>query len=137
MVELIIGICALGIVTGYRRIKNSRKLSRETKWHRLAKQLGLSFTEGPRSDRELDGESYLPEMFGNVDGTEVYVGVRSFIEAEMAAKSMRLANSHREYFTLIEVFFRRTTKARLANGKRRHCLSVLCQRARRRWYDNR
>lgn len=89
---MVIAVGALVVVA----VKGSNK--RKNRWQEAAPMLGLSFSQGPHSSRYIHESHYLPEMFGQVDGQDVYVGVRSYTTGSGKSRTTH-------YYTYVDVVF--------------------------------
>jgi hypothetical protein len=96
-------------------IKNSGRT--KDQWTACAAELGLDFAPGPHSHRPVHARRHLPEMFGQHDGQDIYVGVRTYTTGSGK-------NSQTHYFTYVDVVFDPQLK-RGVNARRADAVSKL------------
>ncbi len=57
---------------------NKKSKERARTWQVTAERLGLSFRHGPHSGRPIHARHLMSQMYGQHDGQDVYVGVRTY-----------------------------------------------------------
>ena len=77
---------------------NKKAKARRRKWNTAAQRLGLTFNDGPHSQRKIHARHYYPQMFGQREGQDVYVGVRSYTTGSGK-------NQTTHYYTFVDVIF--------------------------------
>ena len=120
VVVAVIGITIFIIIHGLGSHKRA-----EQRWRICASALGSSFNPGPHSHRYIHARRYLPEMYGQYDGQDIYVGVRTYTTGSGK-------NRQTHYYTYIDVVFdvalKRGLRARRADGVSKFFGDVFGQR---------
>ena len=108
--EVVLVLIGAGAVVALIQFANARAKKRREQWEETARTLGLTFAPGPYSDRPIRTRRPRPEMYGQVDGQDVYVGVRSYTTGSGK-------NQQTHYYTFIDVIFDVPLKRGLVVGK--------------------
>lgn len=74
----IIGLGAAAVAVGYKFITKKSAMSESQMWKILGNHLGLTVAKGPHSNRRIHGTHYMPELYGQLNGQDVYVGIRTY-----------------------------------------------------------
>jgi hypothetical protein len=98
-------IVVIAVVAVAWAMNSSKK--RKEQWKQAAPALGLSFAPGPESDRPIHSAHYVPQMYGQYDGQDVYVGIRYYTTG-----SGKNRTTH--YYTFVDVLFEPGLKRGLA-----------------------
>jgi hypothetical protein len=85
-------------------VATKRKAARQSEmWGQTCAALGLTFERGPYFDRYIHAARHYAEMYGAVDGQDVYVGVRKY-----TTHNGKSSQTH--YYTYADVIFDRPLK---------------------------
>lgn len=98
MGTVIIFIVIAGVIGGSVAIANRNKLTQEQQWQQTARDLGLGFSAGPQSARPVQSKHLLPQLYGQHDGQDIYVGVRTYTTGSGS-------NTQTHYRTFVDVVF--------------------------------
>ena len=76
----------------------ARAAQRQAQWKQTAEGLGLSLAPGPHSARPVYARRHMPEIYGQYDGQDVYIGVRVYTTGSGK-------NQQTHYYTYVDVLF--------------------------------
>jgi len=79
-------------------INGGRRSKQEKQWQQTARDLGLSFSPGPQSGRPIHSSHLMPQLYGQHDGQDVYVGVRTYTTGSGS-------DQQTHYYTFVDVVF--------------------------------
>lgn len=118
VVMVVVGL-SIALVAGGASAKRMRAT-----WERSATELGLSFEPGPHAGRYIHERKYMPEMFGQYDGQDIYVGVRAY-----STGSGKNRQTH--YYTYVDVVLdlslKRALRVERADGVSKFFASIFGQ----------
>src|SRR5665647_1668524 len=96
--EVVMVAAVIAGVVALIKWSSARAAQRQAQWKQTALMLGLSLDKGPHSDRYVYARRHMPEIYGQHDGQDVYVGVRVYTTG--SGKSQQT-----HYYTYVDVLF--------------------------------
>jgi len=103
VVVVLVFVAVVGSIV-WSRSKNNARMD---EWQQTATALGLSFTPGPHSARPIHERHFLPQLYGQHNGQDVYVGVRTYSTGSGSDRRTY-------YFTFVDVVFDPALKSGLS-----------------------